>query len=103
MAFLFISGENSVHWRLSATRSFHYFYAAIADWPLIVPESGLTLVPREEVLSFSAVPSFVFEFLDSPGGGWGGNMTLLSRAAKIQIFAYGKKVPYLMHFRLAAS
>jgi hypothetical protein len=30
-------------------------------------------------------------------------MTLLSRAAKVQIFAYGKKVPYLMHFHLAAN
>jgi len=47
--------------------------------------------------------NFVFEFLDSPGEGWGGNMTLLSRAAKVQIFAYGKKVPYLMHFHLAAN
>jgi hypothetical protein len=30
-------------------------------------------------------------------------MTVLSRAAKVQIFAYGKKVPYLMHFHLAAN
>jgi len=30
-------------------------------------------------------------------------MTLLGRATKVQIFAYGKKVPYLMHFHLAAN
>jgi hypothetical protein len=47
--------------------------------------------------------NFIFEFLDSPGEGRGRNMTLLSRAAKVQIFAYGKKVPYLMHFHLAAN
>jgi hypothetical protein len=30
-------------------------------------------------------------------------MTLLSRAAKVQIFADGKKVPYLMHFHVVAD
>ncbi len=43
------------------------------------------------------------EFLDSPGERRSGNVTLLSRAAKVQIFAYSKKVLYLMHFHLAAN
>jgi hypothetical protein len=30
-------------------------------------------------------------------------MTLLSGVAKVQIFAYSKKIPYLMHFQLAAN
>lgn len=47
--------------------------------------------------------NFIFEFLDSPGEGRGGNMPVLSRAAKVQIFAYGKKVPYLMHFHRTAN
>jgi hypothetical protein len=47
--------------------------------------------------------NFSFEFLASTGEGRGGNMTLLSRAAKVQIFAHGEKVLYLMHFHLAAN
>jgi hypothetical protein len=35
--------------------------------------------------------------------GWGGNMTFLGRTPKVQIFAYGKKVSYLMHFHLAGK
>jgi hypothetical protein len=41
-------------------------------------------------ISFSAeeFPAyFLFKFLDSPGEGWGGNMTLLGRTPKVQIFA----------------
>jgi len=49
MAFLFISGENSVQWSLSATRSFHYLYAAIAAKRLFAGEHWATdaLVPSE--------------------------------------------------------